>query len=196
MVMETHKKLSLEIILGVGLILTACTNAANEHEPKASNLETPKFRVCSDASLVSTSNAFLGSLKAENLSSAISFYQNASYLDEKDHDAAYTFFPKYNKNSIFDFKKTNTVSEFETEIFGEYSHNNDKGMLVLFVQQAYKDKIRDVKFLSETKFANHFTCYFECVDETWKITGYGCFEDSGGPFFPICEEGETDEYCP
>ena len=101
-----------------------------------------------------------------------------------------------NEYNIFDFQKANAVSPFTVDVLGEYSDYETKGMLVSFIQQAHLDKKRDVKFLSETKFINYFTCYFECTNGKWKITGYGCFEDSGGPFFPICEEGDTHEYCP
>ena len=196
MIMETRKKRPFQNIICADLILAACTNATDTSETQTSKISPPDSATCSKAFLASTSDDFLNALKSQNLTSAISFYEKVSSLDENEHDAAYTFFPNHNENGIFDFHKANADSEFEADILGEYNHLDDIGMLVLFIQKKHISKRRNIEFLSETKFQNYFTCYFECINEVWKITGYGCFEDSGGPFFPICEEGDLDEYCP
>ena len=192
--LRNHRFFILPKFLIFSAFLTACSNSTDNNEKKT--LKPENSQNCSYPSLASTSEDFLNALKEENIELAKSFYQSASYADGYYHGVTYTFFPKENKYNIFDFQKTNAMSEFEVDILGEYSHYENYGMLVLFIQQDYKHKRLDERFLSETKFKNYFVCYFECLDEQWKIAGNHCFEDSGGPFFPTCEEGETGEYCP
>jgi len=190
-------KYCLNAIITVAIVsLTSCSNAAENQSAKTVGLERVEDKVCSSSDLAAISTAFLNALKREDLDLAKSFYKNPSYADGEDYGVSYTFFPKLNEYNIFDFKKANAVSPFNVDILGEYTHNKNDGMLVSFIQQDHLDKKRDEKFLSETKFINYFTCYFECTNDDWKITGYRCFEDSGGPFYPICEEGDSHEYCP
>ena len=193
--LRNHNILTVLSLVLLMVILTACSNSTDTDLEKKVKLESP--RVCTHSSLASTSKKFLEALKAEDVEMAKSFYKSTSYAEGDYHGVSYTFFPKKNEHNIFDFQKANAVSEFEVNVLGEYNYYDNDGMLALFIQQAHASKNRDEKFLSETKFKNHFVCYFECNDnDVWKITGYRCFEDSGGPFFPACEEGETDEYCP
>ena len=170
----------------VVMLLAACSSDTLETEDIILSNNETKNDECLIPELSETSNRFLSTLVRENLKTAISFYHPKSLGEE--YGVAYTFFPEYENNAIFDFPKTNGQSPFVSKLVGEYASDEDLGQLVFFVQEEHLEQVSDIEFLIEKKFVNYFACYFECIESEWKITKFGCFEDSGGPVYP--EGGE------
>ena len=175
--------LKYKFISAIFFTLGVCSNDQDIRleEPK-SNTAKPISKICSQPSLITTSQKFLTALQESDIPAAKSFYY-PSYLGE-EYGVTYTFFPDQDKNAIFDFRSSNKQSPFALELGGEYFWQEEKGQLVLFVQERHKDKRLDERFLSEKKFSEYFACYFQCVEDEWKITRYTCFQESSGPFLP------------